>query len=196
MRAIAFLLPAAALTVLLLAGPGFAHERERGERGEHPSRRREHGGREREGRGRGAAGAPLLTTPAGALYAKECGSCHLAYPPGMLPAASWRRTLAGLERHFGQNAELDAETSAQLETWLAGNAAGTGGDRESRKVLSSPGGDAPLRISELPSFQRKHRELDPGVIARPAIRSWANCGACHGGAGEWDFDEDRVRIPR
>ncbi|NML15911.1 hypothetical protein [Azohydromonas caseinilytica] len=31
-------------------------------------------------------GVPLL--PA---YRQECGSCHVAYPPGMLPAASWQR---------------------------------------------------------------------------------------------------------
>jgi hypothetical protein len=205
MRAITFvLLPAAALSALLLAGPGLAHERERGERREreshesHPSRERE--GREGRGRseGRGASGGvpSLLASPAGALYAKECGSCHLAYPPGMLPAASWQRMMQGLDRHFGQNAELDPQAQAELTAWLVDNAAESGSDRKSRKILSSLGGGAPLRISETPYFQRKHDEVSAGVLARPSVKTWANCGACHGGAKEWDFSEDRVKIPR
>ncbi len=192
MRALYLLFPAAALTALFLAGPGFAHERGRGERREHDSRDGEPGDGER--RGSRAAG-PLLSTPAGALYAKECGSCHLAYPPGFLPAESWRKTMAGLERHFGQNAELDAETAAALERWLVDSAAEAGTSKRSRKVLIALDGAAPLRLSDTPYFQRKHRELDARVLTRPSIRSWANCGACHGGAREWDFSDDRVKIP-
>ena len=42
----------------------------------------------------------------------ECGSCHLAYPPELLPASSWRRIMAGLDRHFGADASLDAASAA------------------------------------------------------------------------------------
>ncbi len=205
MRAIPFILfPAAALSALLLAGPGLAHERARGERGEHESREsREHGEyRERDGRGRAegrsrsGGGSSLLASPAGALHAKECGSCHLAYPPGMLPAASWQRMMQGLDRHFGQNAELDPQAQAEITGYLVAGAAESGSDRKSRKILSSLDGGTPLRISETPYFQRKHREVGAGVIARPSIKTWANCGACHGGAKEWDFSDDRVKIPR
>jgi mono/diheme cytochrome c family protein len=48
----------------------------------------------------------------------------------------------------------------------------------------------------VPYFQRKHRKIGPDVVARPAVRSLANCAACHGGAQDWDFDDDRVKIPR
>ena len=30
-----------------------------------------------------------------ALYAEECGSCHFAYPPGLLPASSWQQVMTG-----------------------------------------------------------------------------------------------------
>ena len=186
MRALYFVATSAAVAVLFLAGPGLAGEHGDGEHD---------GERDRGGRASRGAPATAAASPAQALYVKECGSCHLAYPPGYLPAASWTKTMAGLERHFGQNAELDAETSAALERYLVDNAAESGSDRKSRKILSSLGGAAPLRVSETPYFQRKHRELDARVVARPSIRSWANCGACHGGAKEWDFSEDRVRIP-
>ena len=57
-----------------------------------------------EERERGAP-QPLLPT-----YRQECSACHLAYPPGMLPAASWQRLLSGLPRHFGTDASLDPAT--------------------------------------------------------------------------------------
>lgn len=57
-------------------------------------------------------------------------------------------------------------------------------------------GAAPLRITEVPYFQRKHRKIGPDVVARPAVKTLANCAACHQGAQDWDFDDDRVKIPR
>ena len=66
---------------------------------------------------RRTARVPLL--PA---YQQECASCHLAFPPGMLPAASWRRLMDRLPHHFGTDASLDAPTRQQINTWLAANA--------------------------------------------------------------------------
>jgi hypothetical protein len=177
---------AATLALLAIAGPSLARERE-DERGHD----REHD----RGPDRRAARPPGPTPPAEARYRKECGSCHLAYPPGLLPAASWQRILAGLERHFGQNAELDAETSATLERFLTDNAAEAGTDRASPEVLAPLTDPAPLRPSELPSLRRKHRNIAPQVLARPAVRSLANCAACHPGASRWDFEDDDARIP-
>lgn len=51
-------------------------------------------------------------------YVKECGACHLAYPVGLLPTASWKIIMAGLDDHFGENAELDNETTAYLVNYL------------------------------------------------------------------------------
>ena len=55
-------------------------------------------------------------------YRQECAACHLAYPPGMLPARSWNRIMGGLDRHYGTDASLDAATVAQIGKWLEGNA--------------------------------------------------------------------------
>ena len=43
-------------------------------------------------------------------YQQECAACHVAFPPGMLPADSWRRLMNDLPRHFGTDASLDAAT--------------------------------------------------------------------------------------
>jgi hypothetical protein len=181
------LIPAAAVPVLLLllAGPGLARDRGHREYEGREHEEQEHEQGERRGAGDRGRGRPAAAAPSAgeALYRKECGSCHLAYPPGLLPAASWSRLLAGLERHFGQNAELEAEAAAALEGWLTSNSG------------SARGAEAPLRISESGYFLRKHREVSGRALARASIRTFANCAACHPGAQEWDFDEDRVNIP-
>jgi hypothetical protein len=43
-----------------------------------------------------ADGDAAFPMPCGKLYLNECGSCHTAYAPGLLPARSWKRMLAEL----------------------------------------------------------------------------------------------------
>ena len=63
--------------------------------------------------------APLVTN---SLFSKECGACHMAYPPTLLPAVSWRKIVATLDDHFGENASLDKETRDKIEAYLVANA--------------------------------------------------------------------------
>jgi hypothetical protein len=140
--------------------------------------------------------ARAFTTPRLPLYEQECGSCHLAYPPGMLPARSWVSMLDGLADHFGQNAELSPTATATLSAYLRAEAADVRRGRWSRKVLRSSAGQTPRRISELAFMRKDHDEISREVWARPAVLSRANCAACHQDATTWDFDEDRARIPR
>lgn len=119
-------------------------------------------------------------------YQQECAACHMAYPPGMLPAASWQSILKGLPKHYGSDASLDAATVRQLSTWLTANAAPTG-------QMARPPED---RITRSNWFVHAHDEINSSVWKRPAIKSAANCMACHAGAEQGDFNEHRVRIPR
>ena len=73
------------------------------------------------------AADPAAPSP---IYLKECGACHVAYPPHLLPAASWRALMAGLDRHFGQNAELEPEVRAAVERWLVASAGADAGGPE------------------------------------------------------------------
>ncbi len=131
--------------------------------------------------GRGLA-VPLLP-----LYQQECGSCHLAYPPGLLPVASWQRLMANLPRHFGTDASLDAASGQAIAGWLTANA-GT-----YKKVREAPTQD---RISRADWFVREHREVTPAVWQRTAIKSAANCQACHSKADIGSFREREIRIPQ
>lgn len=125
----------------------------------------------------------VATLPA---YRQECGACHLAYPAGLLPASSWRGIMDGLDRHFGTDASLDAQTTRQIGAWLQAHAAVRG------RLAQAPAQD---RITRAAWFERKHRKLDAAVWQRDSVKSAANCTACHADAAQGDFDDDRLRIP-
>jgi len=121
------------------------------------------------------------------VWQAECGSCHIAYPPNLLPAPAWRRMMASLDKHFGTDASVDAALASEIDAFLERHA----GQGRKRGVDSGT-----LRISETPWFQRKHHELAASTWKNPKVKSVANCSACHAGAERGDFDEHAVRIPR
>ena len=120
----------------------------------------------------------------------ECSACHMAFPPALLPARSWRALMGGLDDHFGENAALDAATAKHITDYLVANAAdaGNGNRRILRGVRPS---DTPLRITEMPWWVREHRgEVRPSAFKDPRVGSKANCVACHRGAAKGYFDDD------
>lgn len=144
---------------------------------------------------RSVAGMSWIVDERFALYQEECGSCHLAYPPQLLPPPSWRRIMDGLEDHFGENAELDDASHRQIAEFLSELSTPRSG--EYRRVLRNLDAQkAPLRITEMTYFKRKHREIpDRFVRGNDKVRSFSQCDACHRGAERGDYDEDRVVIP-
>lgn len=120
-------------------------------------------------------------------YKAECSACHIAYPPGFLPATSWQRLMNNLPRHFGTDASLDAATVKSIGSWLDTHA-GT-----YKRVREEPAQD---RITRSAWFVRKHDEIDPATWKRASIQSASNCAACHTQAEQGNFNEHAVRIPR
>lgn len=134
------------------------------------------------------AGSDRATrVPPNPVYQQECGACHVAYPPGLLPAESWQRVMRDLALHFGTDASLDPKLAQTLSAWLVANA-GTG-----RRAASAPPQD---RITRSAWFVREHDEVPAATWKRADVKSAANCGACHTQAERGDFDERHVRIPR
>ena len=125
---------------------------------------------------------PLLPS-----YQQECGACHLAYPPGALPAASWQRIAADLPHHYGVDASLDPALTQELSAWLTANA-GTW-----KRVGAPPPQD---RITRSAWFVREHGEVSAATWKLSAVKSAAQCSACHTQAEQGDFNERNVRIPR
>jgi mono/diheme cytochrome c family protein len=124
------------------------------------------------------------------IVLKECGACHMAFPPALLPERSWRALMGGLDNHFGENAALDEATDKHITDYLVANAADTGNG--TRRVLRGvKASDTPLRVTELPWWVREHRgEVRPSAFKDPRVGSKANCVACHRGAAKGYFDDD------
>lgn len=120
-------------------------------------------------------------------WKSECGSCHIAYPPQLLPARSWRALMANLPDHFGVDASLDAKSLAEVSAFLEQNA---GRERDSSA-------EPVLRITETRWFRHEHEEeLAPTIWRHPKVKSAANCAACHTRAEQGDFSERSLIIPR
>jgi mono/diheme cytochrome c family protein len=135
-----------------------------------------------------AAGSKdLLPAMMSERYRTECASCHLAYPPALLPLASWRRLLGSLDNHYGVDASLEPAEVLEISKWLE-PLAGT-----YKKVREEPADD---RITKAAWFVREHRKIDAEVWLRPSIKSAANCAACHITADEGNYNDKFVRIPK
>ena len=141
-----------------------------------------------------SVGVASVSSPA---YKEDCSSCHMAYPPGLLPARSWRKLMAGLENHFGDNAELDPDTFKSISDFLVSNSADDSNYRRSRKIMRSLSDkDAPIRISETPYIIDEHDEIPDKLIKyNKKVKSLSSCSSCHNKAEQGLFSEHGVKIP-
>ena len=135
---------------------------------------------------------PIVSEPA---YTENCGTCHFAYQPGLLPSGSWEKTLAHLSDHFGESIELDPESEKTISSFLRSNSANYSTRKLSLKIMKSLDKRTPLRITDVPYIRREHHEIQQNVITREAIGSLSNCAACHTSAEKGIYDDDNVTIP-
>ena len=134
--------------------------------------------------------------PMNALWRGECGSCHLDFHPGLLPARSWEKLMAEQNRHFGDDLGLDAATVTRLLAFAVPNAADRGASEAAWKINRSLKADAtPRRITETSYWVKKHREIAASDWQRPKVKSKANCAACHLDAEAGTFEDAAMLIP-
>ena len=176
------LLVAAAVGIAAVGIPASEYE------AEHQNHEQEqHGERDHErGERRGGSSFADLSDPQHVLYKTECGDCHMAYPPSMLPATPWNDMVGSLEDHFGDNAELDAATAERIAAFLADNAAGKGrGEYAERSWRATRGRTAPMRITQTDYFLGQHHEIPAKMVTgNPDVVSFSRCEICHRGADQ------------
>ncbi len=108
-----------------------------------------------------------------AAWRSECGVCHMAFPPGMLPAEDWQLIMRKLDRHYGADASLDERVRSEISAFL---------ERNGSKAMFFGSGDELPRITATGWFERKHQ----GAIRmwrKGRVKSLADCQACHPGSG-------------
>ncbi len=137
-----------------------------------------------------AGGGHFHAPVADPLVREECGSCHLAFAPSMLPTSSWTRMMGELENHFGADASVSPAAAEKITRYLVDNAADTGGQRYGSKLMRGVSlQNAPQRITELPKWVREHREVPAREWTNSKVKSKANCAACHSGAERGYYDD-------
>lgn len=130
------------------------------------------------------------------VYEEECGSCHNAFSPTLLPSESWKVVMSGLGEHFGDDASLADETAADILKWLTAYSAERSFSEPSMKMMSSLSGKSPLRITETGYWKGKHSGIAIDVYSRKSVASKTNCSACHPGAALGSFEDRDIAIPR
>jgi hypothetical protein len=131
------------------------------------------------------------------VYRAECGACHFAYQPGLLPAHAWERILGSLADHYGEDATLDATLTGDIGGYLSANAADRSRVSRSRAFDSlEDGAGKPPRITDTRYFRHEHHEIPRRLVAsNDDVASFSNCQACHRGADAGIYNEHQVVIP-
>ncbi len=129
------------------------------------------------------AEAPAVVIDGQTAFTAECSSCHMAFPARFLPATSWEAMMGDLKNHFGEDASLDATTTAAITEYLVANAGKPGKD------TTLADGKPLLRITERRWFVGEHKgEVSAKSMVKAGTMS--NCTACHKGAANGNFDDD------
>ena len=131
------------------------------------------------------------------LYIKECGSCHFAYQPGLLPSSSWNKIMSNLENHYNNDASISSANLQTLTKYLNDNSAEKNMQyKRSNKIVSSiPAGQIPDSISTTPYIIKKHSEIKKSLITQPEVKGLFNCIACHKTADKGNYGERDINIP-
>jgi cytochrome b len=127
-------------------------------------------------------------------YAESCGACHFAFPPTLLPAAAWTSLMSHLDRHFGENASLDAASVTAIRGYLADNAAESS-DNLTAHMFRQVDPAEPERITATAYWQRRHRSIPEATFRSAAVGSKAMCNACHRDAAEGAFAPQQIHVP-
>ena len=131
-------------------------------------------------------------------YKEQCGACHFAYQPELLPSGSWEKILARLDDHFGEEVDLDLDSKKIIAEYLKANSAEYSSAKRAVKIMRSLRGQTPMRITDVPYIREKHQDDDipADAFTRKSVGSMSNCIACHTTAENGIYEDDHVVIPR
>lgn len=129
------------------------------------------------------------------VYIEECGACHVAFPPGLMPQRSWEVIVDGFADHFGEELEFDDEVIASLRKYLINNAADRSKYPRSVLIMQYLRDDlTPTRVMDVPYIKRKHSQIPRDALEKNAnVRSFANCDACHSRVEAGSFNKKEIK---
>ncbi len=138
-------------------------------------------------------GDPL---PMNDTWNEECGPCHLAFHPSLLPRRSWTAMWAGQHEHFGDDLALSDDTLRTLDAFAQAHATEAEESEAAWEIgRSVPGGEAPLRITKTRRWNELHARVDDAVWTHERVGGRSDCAACHEDAEAATFDDGAMRLP-
>lgn len=129
-----------------------------------------------------------------ALYKKECGSCHIAYAPYLLPQKAWANLMSDLENHFGDDASLETAEFQSIFAFLEAHSMQKY-DTKFRANLAKENDDE-IAISKYKFYEKAHQNLPNALFDDERIKSRANCEACHERAELGFFGKSEVNFAK
>lgn len=134
--------------------------------------------------------------PDNTLWREECGECHFAFHPTLLPERSWRRIFAEQHEHFGEDLDLDDDTLMELLAFHIKYSSESGLIEPARKILYyTPTNEIPTQVTETHYWKIKHKDIDPKYWKHEKVRTKANCSACHLDADRGTYEDSDMRLP-
>ncbi|MDH5300377.1 MAG: cytochrome b/b6 domain-containing protein [Gammaproteobacteria bacterium] len=131
-----------------------------------------------------------------ATWRTECGDCHMAFHPSLLPARSWQKLMAQQSDHFGDDLALEGETLQEVTDFLLNNSADKGETEAANKMIRSISADqAPIAITETRYWKHKHSEIGDEYWKSKRVGSKSNCAACHLDANDGWYEDSNMRLP-
>lgn len=112
-----------------------------------------------------------------ALYKKECGSCHIAYAPYLLPQKAWVNLMNDLENHFGDDASLEEAEFQSIFAFLEAHSMQKYNTQFKANLAKE--NDDEIAISKYKFYEKAHQNLPNVLFNDERIKSRANCEACH-----------------
>ncbi|MCU7939617.1 MAG: cytochrome b/b6 domain-containing protein [gamma proteobacterium symbiont of Bathyaustriella thionipta] len=137
---------------------------------------------------------PVL--PDNSLWREECGACHLAFHPSLLPARSWKSMMEQQASHFEEDLYLEEDTLKKIEAFLIENAAEQGLTEAAWKINRSIAKtEVLLRITQTDYWLKKHQDISDAVWEHPKVSGKFNCAACHMDAEAGTFEDAAMSLP-
>lgn len=131
---------------------------------------------------------PTIAADAAQTWRNECGRCHMAFPPGLLPGKAWGVHMDTLNNHFGRNASLGPREEQEIREFLM--LVSSNNPLPVEGVISA---DEQPRITQTNWFKRQHRKVDAETFTQGSVRAPANCAGCHGDIERGSYRRARVR---
>lgn len=129
-------------------------------------------------------------------WQEECGACHMAYHPSLLPARSWEKLLQQQHQHFEEDLLLEPDMVQEMLSYAKANAAEMGVTEPARKIINW--GDpalTPVRITETRYWLHKHEEIEDRIWQQSNVKGKAQCDSCHSDAKQGWFEDSKMEIP-